>query len=99
MQVKNLAENNIPGAEETFADVWVIYRPRRSVFMKDVESQEIELFRKHERTRRPLENDSFIETLGMLLDRNLKLQKPGPKMRDKVSPEFPRIPVGREEKF
>ncbi len=50
---------------------------------KDVQGQEIELFRKHERTGRPLGNDSFIETLGMLLDRNLKLQKPGPKMRDK----------------
>jgi hypothetical protein len=78
--------------------------PGGQFFKKDVESQEIELFRKHERTRRPLEDDSFIETLGMLLDRNLKLQKPGSKMRDTsgvpgISPEFPRIPVGREEKF
>jgi putative transposase len=48
------------------------------------ESQErdIELLRKHERTGRPLGGDSFIEKLELLLDRNLKPQKPGPKKKD-----------------
>ncbi len=63
--------------------IFVVNKPWEMFLKKDVQGQEIELFRKHERTGRPLGNDSFIETLGMLLDRNLKLQKPGPKMRDK----------------
>ncbi|MFA6012706.1 MAG: transposase [Desulfobacteraceae bacterium] len=45
----------------------------------DAQEMEIEMFRKHERTGRPIGDDSFIETLEQLLDRNLKPQKPGPK--------------------
>jgi REP-associated tyrosine transposase len=61
----------------------LIEKPWEMFLKNDVAKQEIELFRKHERTGRPLGNDSFIQKLEMLLDRNLKLQKPGPKMRDK----------------
>jgi len=49
----------------------------------DVQKFEMELFRKHERTGRPLEEDSFIEKMELLLDRKLKPLKPGPKKKDK----------------
>jgi putative transposase len=49
----------------------------------DVQELEMALFRKHERTGRPLGEDSFIEKLELLLDRKLKPQKPGPKKKDK----------------
>jgi len=41
------------------------------------------LFRKHERTGRPLGFDSFIATMELLLGRKLKPKKPGPKNKDK----------------
>jgi putative transposase len=41
------------------------------------------LFRKHERTGRPIGDDAFIERLESLLDRELKPKKPGPKALDK----------------
>jgi putative transposase len=41
------------------------------------------LFRKHERTGRPIGDDAFIERLERLLDRELKPKKPGPKAIDK----------------
>ena len=39
-------------------------------------------FGKHERTGRPLGNDSFIEMAESLLERDLKKKKPGPKVID-----------------
>jgi putative transposase len=38
----------------------------------DVQESEIEVFRKHERTGRPMGADAFIEKLELLLDRKLK---------------------------
>ena len=49
----------------------------------DVQETKIELLRKHERTGRPLGDDSFIEKIELLLNRKLRPQKPGPKMKDK----------------
>jgi len=49
----------------------------------DAQEPEIELFRKHERTGRPLGADSFIEKMELLLNRRLKLRKPGSKKKDK----------------
>ena len=49
----------------------------------DVQEFEMELFRKHERTGRPLGEDSFIEKMELFLDRKLKPLKPGPKKKDK----------------
>jgi len=49
----------------------------------DAQKPEIELFRKHERTGRPLEVDFLLEQWILLLDRKLKPQKPGPKKKDK----------------
>jgi putative transposase len=49
----------------------------------DVQESDMELFRKHERTGRPMGDDAFIEGLEQLLDRKLKPKKPGPKVKDK----------------
>ena len=57
--------------------------PRETFLAVDAQEHEIALFRKHERTGRPLGEGSFIEKLEHLLDRNLKPQKPGPKNKDK----------------
>ena len=58
-------------------------KPWKQFLAVDVEEPEIELFRKHERTGRPLGEDAFIEKLEHLLDRTLKPQKPGPKGKNK----------------
>jgi len=52
----------------------------------------MDLFRKHERTERPLGDDSFIETIELLLHRKLKPQKAGLKKLSKVFLEFPSVP-------
>ena len=49
----------------------------------DAQEPEIELFRKHERTGWPLGVDPFIGTMELFLGRKRKLQKPGPKKKDK----------------
>ncbi|MBU1168704.1 MAG: hypothetical protein KKD44_03980 [Proteobacteria bacterium] len=49
----------------------------------DAQDLEIEMLRKHERTGRPIGDDSFIERLELILERILKPQKPGPKGKDK----------------
>lgn len=43
------------------------------------EELEIALFRKHERTGRPMGDNAFVEKLERLLDRRLQPKKPGPK--------------------
>ena len=58
-------------------------KPWKQFLAVDVQDSEIELFRKHERTGRPLGEDAFIEKLEHLLDRTLKPQKPGPKGKNK----------------
>ncbi len=45
------------------------------------DTEEIEVFRKHERTGRPLGDIFFIEKLETILERPLKLKKPGPKKK------------------
>jgi len=49
----------------------------------DVHDPEIELFRKHERSGRPLRVDFFIGEMESFQDRRLKPQKPGPQKKDK----------------
>jgi len=61
----------------------IVNKPWKQFLAVDVEEPEIELFRKHERTGRPLGEDSFIEKMELILDRRLKPQKPGPKGKDK----------------
>ena len=61
----------------------IVNKPWEDFLSVDAQEQEIALFRKHERTGRPLGTDSFIGTMEHLLDRRLKPQKPEPKKRDK----------------
>ena len=61
----------------------IIQKPWDIFLNDDVLNDEMELFRKHERTGRPMGDSSFIEALETLLDRVLKPQKPGPKVYDK----------------
>jgi putative transposase len=61
----------------------IVNKPWKDFLAVDVHKPEIELFRKHERTGRPLGVDSFIGKMESLLDRRLKPQKPGPKKKDK----------------
>ena len=49
----------------------------------DAQESEMALFGKHERTGRPIGDETFIERLERLLDRRLKPRKPGPKPRAK----------------
>jgi putative transposase len=58
-------------------------KPWEMFLSSESQERDIELLRKHERTGRPLGSDSFIEKLELLLYRNLKPQKPGPKTKDK----------------
>ena len=61
----------------------MVNKPWRDFLSIDAQAGEIELFRRHERTGRPLGVDNFIEKIEMLLGREFKLQKPGPKRKDK----------------
>lgn len=61
----------------------IVNKPWKKFLDFDVQAQEIELLRKHERTGRPLGADTFIGKMEFLLNRKLKPQKPGPKKKDK----------------
>ena len=61
----------------------IVNKPWEDFLSVDAQEPEIELFRKHERTGRPLGADSFIGIMELLLGRKLKPQKPGPKKKDK----------------
>ncbi len=61
----------------------IVNEPWEDFLTIDAQELEIALFRKHERTGRPLGSDSFIGTMEHLLGRKLKPQSPGPKKRDK----------------
>jgi len=57
----------------------IVNNPWKTFLSCDVGHSEIETFRKHERTGRPLGDGSFIKRLEHTLNRKLRLQKPGPK--------------------
>ncbi|MBC8441221.1 MAG: transposase [Deltaproteobacteria bacterium] len=61
----------------------IVNQPWRKFLSFDVQGPAIELFRKHERTGRPLGEELFIKKMESLLDRKLRPQKPGPKKKDK----------------
>ena len=61
----------------------MIKSPWKKFLSVDVQESDMDLFRKHERTGRPMGDDVFIERLERLLDRKLKPKKPGPKVKDK----------------
>ncbi|MCF8131220.1 MAG: hypothetical protein K9N10_22135 [Deltaproteobacteria bacterium] len=62
----------------------IIQKPWDSFLTDDVLNDEMELFRKHERTGRPMGDSFFIENLETLLDRILEPQKPDPKVHDEL---------------
>jgi putative transposase len=53
----------------------------RSFIEEDITAAEIERYRLHERTGRPLGDEVFLERLEKLICRDLRRQKPGPKMK------------------
>jgi putative transposase len=57
----------------------MVQKTWREFLAQDVSQPDMERFRKHERTGRPLGEDAFIEEMEHLLDRRLRPQKPGPK--------------------
>ena len=63
--------------------VEMVNKPWNEFLSYDVDEIEMEIFRKHERTGRPLGGDSFVGILEEMLGRNLKFKKPGPKKKDK----------------
>jgi putative transposase len=58
----------------------MIKSPWKKFLSVGIQESEVDLFRKHERTGRPIGDDAFIDRL---LDRPLKPKKPGPKAIDK----------------
>jgi putative transposase len=70
-------------------DILVKTGPLQQLIKKDwktflcgtVQEPEMALFRKHERTGRPLGDDGFIKNMESVLDRRLTPQKRGPKKR------------------
>jgi putative transposase len=61
----------------------MIKSPWKKFLSAGIQESQMDLFRKHERTGRPIGDDAFIERLERLLDRPLKPKKPGPKAIDK----------------
>ena len=61
----------------------MIKSPWKKFLSVGIQESEMDLFRKHERTGRPIGDDAFIDRLERLLDRPLKPKKPGPKAIDK----------------
>jgi putative transposase len=61
----------------------MIKSPWQKFLSADAQEAEMALFRKHERTGRPLGDDAFIEQLERMLHRPLKLKKPSPKVIDR----------------
>jgi putative transposase len=53
--------------------------PDWAKFLQLTSPEEVETLQRHERTGRPLGNDSFIDDLETALGRILRPQKPGPK--------------------
>ncbi|GBC61253.1 transposase [Desulfonema ishimotonii] len=59
----------------------MVRKPWKKFLSADVGNSDMELFRKHERTGRPLGDDSFVGQLEVSLERRLKPKKPGPKKK------------------
>ncbi len=57
----------------------MVKTPWRDFLSSDIYASEMELFRKHERTGRPLGEMAFVEQLETILDRRLRPKKPGRK--------------------
>jgi putative transposase len=61
----------------------LVSKPWEQFLMSDVDEHEIGMFRRHERTGRPMGDVSFIDMLESRLSRSLRPKKPGPKLKIK----------------
>ena len=61
----------------------MIGMPWKQFLATDVTNPEIEIFRKYERTGRPLGEETFIRQIEDVLGRRLRPRKPGPTPKDK----------------
>jgi REP-associated tyrosine transposase len=61
----------------------IIQSPWDKFLKIDAQEKDISLFKRHERTGRPLGKESFVEELEVRLGCRLKPKKPGPKGKDK----------------
>lgn len=52
-------------------------------YLSEAQVYRIEEFERHERTGRPLGDESFLELAEKLLNRDLKRKRPGPKVNGK----------------
>jgi len=57
----------------------IVKKDRESFLMKDIDTETIAVFRKYERTGRPIGDDDFIEKVEKITGRQVKARKPGPK--------------------
>ena len=69
---------NVSPALSIVQDNW-----KRFLSKTDFLINQMETFRKHERTGRPLGSDSFVQEPEQKLDRILRPQKPGRKAKSK----------------
>nr|MCH9696722.1 transposase [Gammaproteobacteria bacterium] len=51
-------------------------------FLKRMNNQQVDEFEKHERTGRPLGDESFINNISNIIGRDVRPKKPGPKVKD-----------------
>ncbi|MFA4916083.1 MAG: hypothetical protein WC560_05360, partial [Syntrophales bacterium] len=79
------ASAHVTGCNDGLVDVLPlleIVEDWRGFVGEDVSTEEIELFRLHERTGRPLGDEVFLKRIEGLVSRVLRRQKPGPKKKD-----------------
>ena len=57
----------------------MVHEDWKVFLMKTVDKDTVEIFRKHERTGKPIGDNDFIEKLEKITGRHLKPRKPGPK--------------------
>ena len=79
------ASAHVRGCDDGLVDVLPlleIAEDWRGFIGEDVSAEEMELFRLHERTGRPLGDEAFLERIEGLVSRVLRRQNPGPKKKD-----------------
>ena len=68
--------------ELTIVEPLLALVPDWKSFLQLMDTAEVKVFQRHERTGRPLGEDSFIKTLENKLNRSLRPKKPGPKKKE-----------------
>ena len=68
--------------ELTIVEPLLALVPDWKSFLQLMDTAEVKVFQRHERTGRPLGEDGFIKTLENKLNRSLRPKKPGPKKKN-----------------